>query len=245
MKKNILLTTLILIIICFLGISIKSEHSNDEFYEETFVDTSHNNSNILIIYPQFESESKQSVNDLIINFVENFASSVYGSDYANLNLKVEKYNITYYNGNLLSIVFEANGYVSTAAYPNKFLHAINIDIKSESIISLSDIYSVDDVFSSIIYNDFYEQFAPQKLKEWGINEDDESYESYIKDLSYVAPFNLEGTLANEKKYYLQEDTLVFCVTIPHAIGDYFQVEVKYSELNNFLNRKTLPFIEVE
>lgn len=230
MKNKILLITSVLIIICFLSISIKSDHSNHEFYEETFVDTSHNNSNISILYPQFKTKNKNSVNDLIINFVENFASNVYVSDYVNLNLEVEKYNITYYDGNLLSIVFEANGYVSTAAYPNNFLYAINIDIGSVSIISLSDIYSVDDAFSSIIDNDFYEQFVPQKLKEWGINEDSDSYERYKEDLSYVGPLNLEGSLANEKKYYLQEDSVIICVTIPHAVGDYFQVEVKYSEL---------------
>ncbi len=243
MKKKIIFIITI-IIFCFLVSVIKFDYSDPEFYDKTFVDTSHENSNVSIRYPQINAGNQDTINNLIRDFVENFASNAYGSNYVNLNLKVEKYNITYYAGNLLSIVFEANGNVSTAAYPNNFLYAITIDIESESIISLSDIYSIDDVFSSIIYNEFNEQFAPKKLKEWGINEDSDSYERDKEDLSHVGPFNLEGALANEKKYYLQENAVIICVTIPHAIGDYFQIEVKYSELNNFLKRKTLPFIEI-
>ncbi|MBQ8180414.1 MAG: hypothetical protein IJ010_00340 [Ruminococcus sp.] len=243
MKKKIIFIFAI-IIFCSLAFVIRFDYSKPKFYDKTFVDTSHENSNVLIRYPQINAENQDAINNLIRIFAENIASNVYGSDYVNLNLVVEKYNVTYYDENLLSIVFEANGNVITAAYPNNFLYSINIDIKNESIISLSDIYSIDDDFSSIIYNAFNEQFAPKKLKEWGINEESNSYERYKEDLSHVGPFNLEGALTNEKKYYLQENSVIICVTIPHAIGDYFQIEVKYSELNKFLKRKTSPFIEI-
>ena len=90
----------------------------------------------------------------------------------------------------------------------------------------------------------YWQFHIDNFIEWGINEESNSYERYKEDLSHVGPFNLEGALTNEKEYYLQENSVIICVTIPHAIGDYFQIEVKYSELNKFLKRKTFPFIKI-
>lgn len=243
--KKIIILSVLLIAICFTVcvsiIIVKDDCVHNEFNDEIFLDTSHENSKVVIRYPQIDDDSLEDINKLIKKFAENIASEMYGEDYINLSLDVSTYEITYYKNNLLSIVFEANGYVSTAASPNSFLRAINIDLETASIISLSDIYSIDDDFAEVVDINFHEQFLPKKLKEWGINKDHELYDKYKKDLAFVGPCNLQGTLLDKKRFYFSENTLVICAGVEHAIGDYFEVDIEYSQLKDFLKNDIEPF----
>lgn len=54
MKKKIIFIITI-IIFCFLVSIIKFDYSDSEFYDKTFVDTSHENSNVSIRYPQINA----------------------------------------------------------------------------------------------------------------------------------------------------------------------------------------------
>lgn len=242
-KTFIISLSVILFIIEFLTIIIvKDNFVNNEFNDEIFLDTSHENSEVVIRYPQISDDRLEDINMLIKKFVENIASERYGEDYINLNLEVSTYKITYYKNDLLSIVFEANGYVSTAASPNNFLSAINIDLETASIISLSDIYFIDDDFTKVIDNNFHEQFLPKKLKEWGINKDHELYNKYKKDLAFEGPCNLQDTILDKKRFYFSENTLVICAGVEHAIGDHFEIEVEFSELKEYLKTNIKPFV---
>ena len=214
----------------------KQEHS--AFYESTFLDTSHENSSVTVKYPQINDENYRTVNELIKNFAENIASDTYGSDYVNLNLDAS-YRIAYNDNELLSIVFEVQGYVSTTAHPNQFLSAINVNLSTETIISLSDLYSIEDGFVEVIDNDFHEQFTPKKLEEWGIKSDDASYEE-LKNKLFSVSVNVQTVLFREECFYLSENAVIICVGIPHAIGDYFEIEVEYSELSDFLKTNGEP-----
>ena len=243
MKKIFIISlSLVLIATGFLTIIIvKDSFVYNEFKDEIFLDTSHENSKVEIKYPQIDDDNLEDINKLIKEFAEGIASERYGEDYINLNIKVSTYEIAYYKNNLLSIVFEANGYVSTAAYPNNFLRSINIDLKNASIISLSDIYFIDDNFAEVVDNNFQEQFLPKKLKEWGINKDHALYDKYKEDLAFVKPCNLQGTLLDENRFYFSESELVICTGVEHAIGDHFEVDIEYSQLKSFLKTDIKPF----
>lgn len=240
-KKTFIISISAIFVVIGL-LSIVNLEVHKEFNNEFFLDTSHENSKVEIKYPQINDDNLEDINKLIKEFAEGIASENYGEDYVNLNLKVENYKIAYYDGNLLSIVFKADGYVSTAAYPNSFLTAININLEKASIISLSDIYFIDDNFSEVVNNNFQEQFLPKKLKEWGINKDHELYDKYKKDLAFVKPCNLQGALLDENQFYFSESELVICTEVVHAIGDHFEVDIEYSQLESFLKNGIRPFV---
>lgn len=243
MKKrlNIYLSLLLIVIVSLTVFIIKGNSEKIEFSEMVFSDISHENSNISIKYPQIKDKNQIRTNEMIKNFVENMPLKTYGSDYINLKLNAS-YKISYNENNLLSIIFYVNGNVSTAAYPNNFLLAINIDLKTESVIKFSDIYTVEDDIIEVIKRNFKDQFIPKKLNEWGIKSNNESYENYISKLSSIRPYNVKNALSDEKKFYFSDDEVIICLEMPHAIGDYFEVEVKYKELRKFVKTNVEPFV---
>ena len=241
-KPFVIALSLILAIVGFLAILIvKDCFVFNKLNDEIFIDKSHQNSNVVIRYPQIDDDNLEDINRLIKEFAENIASESYGEDYVNLNLEISNYEIVYHKKDLLSIVFEANGYVSTAAYSNRFLRTINIDLKTSSVISLSDIYFINDNFKDLVNMNFQEQFPPEKLKEWNINKENRLYDKYKKELSFVIPSNLQDTLLDENRFYFSENKLVICVGVEHAMGDYFELEIEYSKLKDLLKTDIKPF----
>lgn len=242
MNKRLIISLVVIFVVGFLIIIIlKNNYKHSEFYDKIFTDTSHENSKVVVNYPQIKNDKQEKINKLIKEFAENIATETYGEDYINLSLDVSNYNIVYYKNNLLSIVFEAFGYVSTAAHPNSFFSSINIDLKTASIISFSDLYSINDEVIEIINNNFHEQFLPKKIEEWGIDEDDELYETYKNDLGFTRPNNLQNTIWDKKRFYFSENSIFISAGLPYAIGDHFEIEVEYTELRKFVKIDVEPF----
>lgn len=135
-----------------------------EFKEEKYTDTENVNSCVTISYPQIDDQEYTQINNLIKNFVENIAENIYGNEYENVTLDLS-YEVTYSDDKYISIVFSGQGNVSTAAYPNKLLIAVNIDVINSEILSFYDIYNKDDELLKTVSDNFNEQFVPMKLEE--------------------------------------------------------------------------------
>lgn len=246
MKKRYLYTLIISIIFvgliaAFVFLANGKSHEPYDFSENLFSDTSHENSNVTIKYPQINNEDYSEINKIIKDFAENIPSHYYPSDYINLGLEMD-YKIPYKSKNWISVVFEGIGYVRTAAHPNKLIYAININLSDASIVSLSDIYTINDEVEKIIRDDFQSQFAEGQLERLGYDKNDDSYETLKEKFSTVGIFDCQYLVTDSSRFYLSENGIVFCVDVIHAIGDYYELEIKYSELKDLLKIKSEPFI---
>ena len=181
-----------------------------QFTEGTFKDTSHENSEVNVKYPQINNGEYLEVNKIIKNFAESLPSDYYPYDYKNLSLDIT-YKIPYESEDYLSVVFEGGGYVRTAAHPNGFIYAININLTDESIVSFSDIYTVNSEVEQIVKDEFCDQFPTSKLKEIGIDSNDESYEEEKENLLYGSSMwlrHINDILNGSSGFYFSKDGVV-------------------------------------
>lgn len=207
-----------------------------EFKEKKYMDTEHINSCVTISYPQIDNQEYTQINNLIKNFVKNISENIYGNEYEDVTLDL-LYEITYSDNKYISLVFRGQGNVSSAAYPNRLLIAVNIDIVNSEILSFYDIYNKDNELLKTISDNFNIQFVPGKLKELKIKNNDESFNKIKQQLSTIGINNIDELLIDNTKFYFTENSVCFCVDIPHAVGDYFVVTVEYSEVERFLKNK--------
>jgi len=238
--------TTVAAIIIVLFLQRKNNSNKDDeiilnFSEFRMDDSSHPNSNIKITYPQIMQIEYRKTNQLIEDFVNNLAEYAYGNDYQNLNMKLT-YKITCTKYSLLSIVFEGIGNQTSSAYLNNLIFTLNINLESESVISLSDIYYITSESTEIIKKSFSQSFIQKKLEEWGVTKNSESYDKYLDQLKNVSPNDIEGSLLDKNKFYFSEKSLVTCISIPHTIGDYFETETEYSRLTEFAKTDKKPFV---
>lgn len=241
--KNTLLGLFSFVVIIIVGSMVLCSCSTDkmipeshEFSKVVFTDTSHENSNVKVEYPQIKDEEHKTVNELIKNFAEDLAVNVYSGDYSNLDLEVF-YRITYQDSELLSIVFDGFGNISTAAYPNELLFAINVDLSDSKVLSFSDIFSVSNESLKIVGDNYHEQFI---LKKFG-GVTDGNAKAY-EDITYIGVNRLRDIISDDTKFYLSEKSVTVCVGLQHAVGDNFEIEVEYSELKDFIKLNKKPFI---
>lgn len=252
-KKTVVVYTLLLCIIILSSCKLNDKYINNnsvesdteiqnliaenaqpyEFKEEKYIDTEHVNSSVTIFYPQIDNQEYTQINNLIKNFVKNISENIYGNEYEDVTLDL-LYEITYSDNKYISLVFRGQGNVSSAAYPNRLLIAVNIDVVNSEILSFYDIYNKDNELLKTISDNFNTQFVPGKLKELKIKNNDESFNKIKQQLSTIGINNIDELLTDNTKFYFTEKSVCFCVDVPHAVGDYFVVTVEYSEVENFL-----------
>lgn len=236
--KNILFFRIFIIleIVGFMMLcACSSDETTPEYYEFSklvFTDTSHENSNVKVEYPQIKGKGHKTVNELIKSFAKDFAVNVYSDDYSNLDLEVS-YRISYQDSELLSIVFYGFGNVSTAAYPNELLFAINVDLSDSKVLSFSDIFTVNNESLKIVGDNYHEQFI---LKKFGGSTNDNA--KVYEDISYIGADRLRDIISDDTKFYLSEKSITICIELQHAVGDNFEIEVEYSELRDFIKLRT-------
>ncbi len=129
------------------------------------------------------------------------------------------YNIKRSNDKLLSLQF--TGYINSkgAPYPMFIAYTSNINIVSGTEIKLTDYFDIS--------KDFVEQYRNGKL-------------NAIKSFQNEAFDGLSDeemlTMFKSSELYLTKDSLGLTVFVPHAVGDFAELEIKYQDLED--NTKT-------
>jgi hypothetical protein len=194
-----------------------------------------NQDNIQIQYPQIEKlgnePGEKAINDLIKNDI--WDSQVediikyYQEDGSTIKLNVDlNYKVTMNTDDILSVMYTGTAYIEGGMHPDNVFHAITVDLKSGNRVSLSNFTKID---ASLI----------QKIKESKsvtndavkYEEDEAQAEDIRKDLITLMQNqddqNMILTLKNdsEKDFYVTKNSLVVCVIVCHAAGDYMLVEI--------------------
>ena len=201
----------------------EQELFENEVKEILFVDKSHQNSVVSIAYPHFLQHDMQDINQNIVEFVSNIAVQIYGNSYEDLQLEMT-YKITRYDSSYLSIVFEGLGDVATSAYPNNIYVTRTFELKTNSVVKLTDVFSLDLNFAQIVYNSVIEQCTKDLSEVFKVEYKDT--ECLLNILESCDEFNENGVSCWSN---FTELGIVISIPILHIGGDHLEIMIPYEE----------------
>ena len=167
MKKNKIIAILMVMTLSCTLISCSNDNSNSKVEtsivetgvaesstpdEYTIEDDQYNVKNVIIKHPRLKYSDENKTN-IISALVESggMISTKYYDDQDKLNMNI-KYKIKRKNKKIISVVFEGTGYVEGAAYANNHLYSVNVDLKNESLLKLSDFVDINEELAEKIKN---------------------------------------------------------------------------------------------
>ena len=189
--------------------------------EYTIEDDQYNVKNVIIKLPRLKYSDENKTN-MISALVESggMLSTKYYENQDKLNMNI-KYKIKRKNKKIISVVFEGTGYVEGAAYANNHLYSVNVDLKNESLLKLSD------------FVDINEELA-EKIKNGTVSDEQkEAFNALTSQdiLNKLSAYDEVDSFNPDQSYsYLTDDSLGIILPVEHALGDYIQVEIPLSEV---------------
>lgn len=221
----ILSLSMIFVFLTACGNGTQSDDASFSIASHVYTDSSFENSNIEISYPQLEGDEYAGLNSMIENYAVKEASRYYADDFTALTLRIDS-RVTLCDENILSIIFEGTGNVQSAAYPNNLFYTLNIDMKSGERIILTDIYSVDAAFVSAYIN------TPFIQSDKNLSEAMKEYIEMYTDNELVALLSSADTdLSGVYSYFTPAKVGISIFTI-HALGDHTETEIDISNLTD-------------
>jgi len=185
-------------------------------------------STVQIDYPYFGDSSFATVNQLIYDKVKSYSQEYAGTDTStdpNSDTQVITINLTFkiafQNSKIISMYFWGESYDSLAPHPNSEFYTLNIDLTTGKEVALTDMYTVNSDFRTAFFN---------KAEQTG-----GAKEALQAELALVA----DGDGTDGFSYpsylpcYLTPDGLVVSIPIDHANGDHFEMQIAYSDVQQF------------
>lgn len=230
----------------------KSANTNTLNFE--IVIATYTNQNVKINYPQItnysDADKQKQINDLIKNDILNdyqkdIASLV--KNYYKNNEEAEaaltenmNYEIKLNSTKLLSILYVKNNSIPGSAHPSNSVHSININIENGTVLKLKDLINID--------NNFAKKFKNVNDKMWtlkalpGIEATDELNKELVgvvsDELGMLNNKDLIDQLnSDDYSFYFTKDNFGMTIYVPHAAGDYAELEVKYSDIKDNIKQE--------
>lgn len=206
--------------ICFIRGECPSDPSWDPYYDIVMMgDLGNVGYPILSVHPT-------EINDLILQEVNRIIS-----EYTPISAESKiSFEVIRKDDRVITVRFDGIVVNENAAYPRHVFASLSIDVKSRKILCLTDFVDVD-------YHDFLQRFikkADDKLIESGLSLNDIFSENQIKTLLEQADVRTDMAIP-ESLSYVSNDSLVIRLRVPHVLGDFLDVDIPLSELNDFRN----------
>ena len=212
-------------------------------------------------YPQFKETTPNAneLNGLILGFVKdalqrlergfggnlkdypedwgwNWAEPEYTHNAMNIS-----YNITRNDSNYLSVTFEGWFHHIKAAYPSHLFYSLTIDKVNVKIIFIDDLYCIDDDFIEFFQSNINELVREGLARKFQILPDDIS-DDVVKIILEASNNNnfseIKGKLTSNGEYsypfFLTDEAVGISISIPHVMGDHFEILISYDELSKYL-----------
>ncbi|MGK0467988.1 hypothetical protein [Clostridium sp.] len=210
------------------------EEDSDLVEKEDFtysvIDETYTEKGITIKFPQLNkanNEAKvESVNKVIQDSIRTKLDSLRmgEEDMGAFSLEL-KYEITGYDNEVLSIVYQGISYFEKTPYPVNIYYTQNIALDEVDTLTLKDIFVIDDQFIQAFKSGIY---SPSRddldLEKSGINLK-ETIENQYSNKNLINIFKKQ-----EVNYKLTMNGVILSIEVPHAIGDHLDMEIPYEEL---------------
>lgn len=222
------------------------------------VSTTYLNKNTKIDYPQItgfsDTDKQKQINALIKNDILN--------DYQNDIASLVKYyyksteeaegalteDVKYYiklnSTNLLSILYVKDGSIPGSAHPSTSVHSINIDVDNETALKFKDLINIDNSFILKFKNTKNRMWTPKSLP--GVEATDELNKELpgaidaelgmLQDKDLIDQFN-----ADDYSFYFTKDNFGMIFYLPHALGDYAELNIKYKDIKDSIKPENKAF----
>ncbi len=177
-----------------------------------------------IPYPTFNNiNNKDKVNELILNYVKKLDSLYNSNDEVRLNIN---YQIAFQNNKYISIYFSGDINSPDAAYPSKFSSTLNINIEKGSTMCLSEIANINEKFI-----DVFNKAVESKFQSLGVQAPDNLKLENLNNLLQQA----DSSYTSEAQSYFTSNEVVVILSVPHVIGDYIEINIPRSSIENYIN----------
>ncbi len=248
-KKTIFTVILILV----FSVSCNSKTNNEKSENLDFISCCATEDNedyqVYFNFPKFEEDAANAEknNKIITDFISSDLNR-YTEDNFNGNIKDHSiiwewddnaynvmamkidYTVTRNTDQNFSVKFYGLINFKGAAHPIHYINALTIDTKKSEIISLSDLYKIDEDFLDLIRNEYNNQFydkMQKKAKEFF----PQSAEKIMKDLEEAKKAGKSNDLIY--KYYLTDKEFVFIVPTIYAAGSYFETVIDFGKISSW------------
>ena len=128
---------------------------------------------------------------------------------------------------ILSIEYTGTYYVEKAAYPVNFRHTLTINLDEAEILTLSDLFVIDQAFVDAFKLGAYAPFGSDvELEAAGENVQDLVREIYT-DEELIALFS-----DTDLDFYMTDIGVILSVEVPHEWGDHLEIAVNYENVES-------------
>lgn len=147
------------------------------------------------------------------------------------------YTVTRYDANYFSVTFDGWFYRQYAAHPINYFQSLTIDLEKGEPVVLTDLYDLNTDFVQLVRQKYQEQVRTGLAERVGSSIEDLKVEdaalSDFDDETYVTFLGHADQEDSGYHSFLTDTSLGLSVTLPHAIGDHFEVLIPYEELEVF------------
>ena len=152
------------------------------------------------------------------------------------------YSITRNDFDCFSVTFEGDFNHKNAAHPSHLFYSLTIDKINERMIFIDDLYRIDDDFIKIFQSkdNIREGLAKrfQTLPEDISDDFVEDVMKYFSDTNEIKKYFTQND-GYSYPFFLTDEAVGVSISIPHAMGDHFEILICYDELESSPELRTL------
>lgn len=208
------------------------EDGSDRTYEmQIYTKAPNQESSVKIQYPVFSGNKAEEINAIIMSYVlkEARLDSLIYPDPENTKMTVEYQSaVTLQNSKIISIVFWGTFDTEISHFPTTGLFSINIDLQSMELVSLTDLYTINEEFEKTFFEKAF--FPSNPITSYSEENFSEMLKLQTSEYKLPSPF----TYADSMECFLKPEGIVLSMAAVHASGsDHFEAELLYSDIQDY------------
>ena len=197
-----------------------------------YTEASNMASSVSIQYPIFSGNKAEEINALIMDKVQDIAQLDPLLFPENPKQTVNFQSaVTLRDSKIISIVFWGTVDIEVSQFPTTNLYPLTIDLQSLKLITLKDLYTINEDFEKIFFEKAF--FPANPVTSY----DEETFPEMLKlqtsEYRSISPFT-----SDSMTFFLKPEGIVLSMTAVHASGsDHFEAELRYSDIQEYYTGK--------
>lgn len=216
------------------------EVSSDSTYEmQVYTKAPNQKSSVKIHYPVFSGNKAEEINAIIMAHVLEKAqlNPLYFSENTKMTVEYQS-AVTLQNSKIVSIVFWGAFDTEESQFPTTTIFSLNIDLQSMKLVSLTDLYTINEEFEKIFFEKAF--FPSNPITSYSEEKFSEMLKLQTSEYKLPSPF----TYADSMKCFLKPEGIVLSMSAVHATGsDHFEAELLYSDIQDYYLPKQIYWKE--